>query len=141
VVPSSRSAVIILSNCEEWTSVEDLQASLVSLILPREPGVPRIHGPPAADAAADFLHQLQSGRVQRRQLGDEYSYFLDAPRLRGASARLSPYGRPLKTEVTRRGERGGMEVAQIRFTFQNGTLGALMYRSPDGKIQEFLVRP
>jgi hypothetical protein len=141
VVPSSKSAVVILSNCEEWTSVEELQAALVNLVLAEASHVPRVSGPPAGDAAAAFLRQLQSGQVDRKQLGEEYSFFLDDQRLKGASTRLESYGKPAKVEVDHIGERGGMEVSQIRFTFKNGKLGALMYRSPDGKIQEFLVRP
>ena len=35
-------------------------------------------------------------------------------------------------------ERGGMEVAVIRLTFKSTTLGGLLYRSPDGKIQQLL---
>jgi CubicO group peptidase (beta-lactamase class C family) len=141
VVPATQSAVIILSNCEEWTSVEDLQAALVNLVLTQVSHVPRVAGPGAAKAAADFLRQLQSGKVERSNLGEEYSFFLDGQRLKGAAARLGPFGVPAKVEVDRLAERGGMEVSQISFVFKTGKLGALMYRSPDGKIQEFLVRP
>ena len=33
---------------------------------------------------------------------------------------------------------GGMEVASIRLTFRSATLRGLMYRTPDGKIQQLL---
>jgi D-alanyl-D-alanine carboxypeptidase len=36
-------------------------------------------------------------------------------------------------------ERGGMEVTTTRLTFAAKTLEVLMYRTPDGKIQEFFV--
>ena len=32
-----------------------------------------------------------------------------------------------------------MEVSVVRFTFPKGTLRGLMYRTPDGKIQQFFV--
>jgi hypothetical protein len=32
-----------------------------------------------------------------------------------------------------------MEVSPVRLTFASGTLRTLMYRNPDGKIQQFFV--
>jgi hypothetical protein len=32
-----------------------------------------------------------------------------------------------------------MEVVTVHFTFKTAKLKTLMYRSPDGKIQEFLI--
>ena len=37
------------------------------------------------------------------------------------------------------GERGGMEVSSVRLSFGRSNLDALMYRSPDGKVQEYLL--
>ena len=37
-------------------------------------------------------------------------------------------------------ERGGMEVASIHFKFKTAELGGLLYRTPDGKIQQLLFR-
>jgi hypothetical protein len=45
----------------------------------------------------------------------------------------------VKSELASTSERGGMEVSVTRFTFKDCTLRALMYRTPDGKIQEYLV--
>ena len=33
-----------------------------------------------------------------------------------------------------------MEVASIHFAFKSAALGGLLYRTPDGKIQQFLIR-
>ena len=41
--------------------------------------------------------------------------------------------------VERLSERGGMEVASLRFQFAGSSARALLYRSPDGKVQEFLL--
>jgi len=59
--------------------------------------------------------------------------------VRGASARLKPFGEPTKVEVESTNERGGMEVARVRFAFARGALKGLMYRTPDGKIEQFFV--
>jgi D-alanyl-D-alanine carboxypeptidase len=160
MIPATRSAVIVLVNCEDGTSASKLHATLLSLLLPKPPpssplasltnrpaanlpasppALPAISGPSAIDAAKDFLSRLQAGRIDRGQLGEEFSYYLDSKKIRGASARLKPYGKPAKVELARSGERGGMEVVVVRFTFKSGVLETLMYRSPDGKIQQFFV--
>jgi hypothetical protein len=41
--------------------------------------------------------------------------------------------------VLSRNERGGMEVTTTRLTFKKGALRVLMYRTPDGKIEQFFV--
>jgi hypothetical protein len=104
------------------------------------PHVPKVAGLKAKDAALDFLHQMQAGKVDRDKLGEEFGLFLTDTRLETAAPRLMSLGEPEKVEVTGVSERGGMEVASIRFKFKSSTLGGLLYRTPDGKIQQFLIR-
>jgi D-alanyl-D-alanine carboxypeptidase len=52
---------------------------------------------------------------------------------------LKPFGAPTGVAVRSVGERGGMEVSSVQLTFVSGALDALMYRSPDGKVQEYLL--
>ena len=154
VVPSSRSAAILLSNLENSAIVNPIYARVVRMIVPPQPApvqpaaakpapekpyVPAIKGPPAAEACSLMLLALQAGHVDRSQLSDEFNYFLTDEKIRGASARLKPFGEPTKVEVERVAERGGMEVARVRFVFAKGELKGLMYRMPDGKIEEFFV--
>ena len=68
-----------------------------------------------------------------------YSYYLTDEKVRGAAARLAPYGPPSSVEVDSLAERGGMEVARTRMMCAKGELRGVMYRTPDGKVQEFLV--
>ena len=55
--------------------------------------------------------------------------------------RLKKLRAPLRAEIRSRAERGGMEVADVRLVCKKGTLSALIYRTPDGKIQECLFQP
>ena len=41
--------------------------------------------------------------------------------------------------VVRTDERGGMEVAIVQFKVGSTPAQSLMYRTPDGKIQQFLI--
>ncbi|MCK7477375.1 MAG: hypothetical protein M0C28_07730 [Candidatus Moduliflexus flocculans] len=120
-------------------------------------GLWRAHGSRAAQAggAADghpgdrrsvrrgagrrVLQGPQQGKVDRSGLGEEFSHFLEDGIVPGAAARMKAYGEPLKAEVESIGERGGMEVSTTRLEFASGSLKVLMYRTPDGKIQQHLL--
>ncbi len=86
-----------------------------------------------------MLAAYQAGKVDRALLGEEFSFFLTEAKLRTASLKLQPYGEPEKADLESTNERGGMEVSVVRFTFAKGTLRGLMYRTPDGKVQQFFV--
>ncbi|HVP90143.1 MAG TPA: serine hydrolase domain-containing protein [Terriglobales bacterium] len=138
-VPSTRSAAVLLSNYSGGgpSAIFD---KLVEAVLPAPTvDIPTIAGPPAVEAQKRMLAAYQAGKVDRARLGEEFSYYLTEAKLRTASLKLKPYGEPAKADVESVNERGGMEVSVVRFTFANGTLRGLMYRTPDGKIQQFFV--
>ncbi len=138
-MPSTLSAAVLLSNYSGGgpSAIFD---KLVEAILPAPTvDVPKIAGPPAVEAQKQMLAAYQAGKVNRAVLGEEFSYYLTEAKLRMASLKLKPYGEPAKTDVESVNERGGMEVSVVRFTFASGTLRGLMYRTPDGKIQQFFV--
>jgi CubicO group peptidase (beta-lactamase class C family) len=143
VVPRTKSAVALLTNGEH-ADVGPIQREILQLLLRdearREQNIPKINGPPTKDSAIAMFQQLQASNVDRQQLGDEYSHYLSEEVLRSAAARLKELGDPVSVEVEGTSERGGMEEARIRFTFKSGVIKASMYRSPDGKIQQFLLR-
>lgn len=141
ILPRTKSALVLMSNGEHQDA-GDIDQILVDLLIKAQvaaPDVPKISGPSAKDGAVAFLRQLQAGEVKREELGEEYSHFLTAERLRGAKERLGPLGEASKVDVDPASERGGMEVVIVHFTFKSAKLKGLMYRSPDGKIQEFLI--
>ena len=142
MVPSSRSNVVLLSNFDSYDAVNAVYRQVMNALVPppaESTGVPSIAGPPAPEAARLLFLALQQGHVDRAQLGEEYSYFLTDEKIAAASARLKPWGEPVRVEVESVSERGGMEVARTRLIFANGVLRGLMYRTPDGKVQEFFV--
>jgi CubicO group peptidase (beta-lactamase class C family) len=141
LVPATHSALVILSNCEEWDAVDGLKAVLANLIMPDPPWIPTIARPDAGQAAMDFLRSLQAGRIDRGRLGEEFSRFLGEDKVREASVRLKKLSAPVRAEIQNRAERGGMEVANVLLVCKKGTLSALIYRTPDGTIQECLFQP
>jgi CubicO group peptidase (beta-lactamase class C family) len=139
-VPSTRSAVAVLSNFDSYDAVNAIYSKLMAAILATTaPYIPAISGLPAAEAHKLMLKSFEEGTVDRSLLGDEFNWYLTDEKLQAASLRLKPYGEPTKTDVLSTSERGGMEVSRVRFTFANGVLRGLMYRTPDGKVQQFFV--
>lgn len=142
VVSRSKSAVVLMTNTE-FKDAGDLHEPLFDLLLraqtPAGPDVPAIKGPPAKVAALDLFRELQSGKVSRDFLGEDYNEFLTDDRVNGARERLGPLGEPSKVDVDPASERGGMEVVTVHFTFKDLKLKASMYRTPDGKVQQFLI--
>jgi CubicO group peptidase (beta-lactamase class C family) len=141
-IPRTKSAVVVLANTDH-VSPSTINTTIVNLLLKDlantdGPAVPVIHGAPAKEAALAFLHQMQAGQVDRNNLGDEFNWYLNEDRIRSGGARLQALGEPQKVEVLATAERGGMEVARIRFTFKNAVVVGSLYRKPDGKIQQLL---
>jgi D-alanyl-D-alanine carboxypeptidase len=101
--------------------------------------IPKIAGPSTKEAAAELFRQLQSGTIDRSKLGEEFSHWLSDNRVTSAAPRLKALGEPTKIEVVTTRERGGMEASRIRFTFKDAVVEANMFRSSDGKIQQFLI--
>jgi CubicO group peptidase (beta-lactamase class C family) len=137
VVPSTHSAVIMTCNVEG--GLGSLPSQIFSLLLKEPTNVPAISGPPASETVKKVFAELQKGKINRQQFAEEFNHYLTDQKIAGASRRLKPFGTPLKAEVTSTHERGGMEVSMTRLTFKRGTLQAQMYRTPDGRIEQFFV--
>ncbi len=142
MIPGTKSAVILMTNCDHLDAAA-LNDDLLNRLLKSETGqsspVPKIDGPPAKKVATELLQQLQQGDVNRKNLSEEYNLYLTEKRIASSRERLQDLGEPDNVVVEHLSERGGMEVALIRFTFKNVKMKALLYRLPDGKIQQFLL--
>ena len=142
MLPRTKSAVVLMTNCDHVDAGSlhnELLALLLKSVAGETPQIPKIDGPPAKEMGLKLLHLLQSGEIERDALGEDYNKFLTPERVKAAKERLKALGEPEKVEVESTYERGGMEVALIRFTFKNLKMKALLYRTPNGKIQQFLV--
>jgi CubicO group peptidase (beta-lactamase class C family) len=139
-VPSTRSALIVM--CNQDGGYGAVPGQIFSLLLKEPvPSVPKIAGLAAADMAKKMFTSYQKGRVHRDDLSEEFNLYLTDARITGAAKRLKGYGAVRKVEVLTSNERGGMEVSTARLTFRKSALKTLMYRLPDGKIEQFFVYP
>jgi CubicO group peptidase (beta-lactamase class C family) len=138
MLPRTRSAVVILSNRDDappW----DLVTEIVGLLNAQHRASLKVEGPSTADVAKEVFAALQAGRVERSRFGDDYNFFLTDAKLQAASSRLRALGAPTQVDVESKAERGGMEQATLRFTFGAMKFRAMMFRSVDGKVQQFLI--
>ncbi len=136
-VPSLRASIVLMSNLEG--GLGDLPERLLALLVKVPQSVPSIAGPTVDETVRRVFADLQKGRIDRRQLGLEFNQFLTDAKLRAAARRLKPFGKPRHVDVLARRERGGMEVSTTLLEFKSGSLEVLMYRKPDGTIEQFFV--
>ena len=138
VIPATRSAVVLLSN-SDLSPIGELNQALIAKVMPRSPDVPVIAGLPAVEAARKFLLELEKGTVDRSTLGADFSAFLTADKVAAARRALNAMGTISKLRLAGVRERGEMEVATVQFDVGSTSAVGLMYRSADGKVQEFLI--
>ncbi len=137
MIPSTLSGVIMVANT--GTGLGELPEQLLGLLLKEQPHIPEINGPETAAAVKKLFGELQEDKLDRSRLAEAFNSFLTPEKATAAARRLKPFGTPTKVEVLKVYERGGMEVSVTRLTFKSGRLRTLMYRRPDGIIEQFFV--
>src|SRR5439155_1578652 len=135
VIPSTRSALVVLSN-SDFSPVGALNQALLAKLMPATGDVPAIHGLTALDAAKKFLTELEQGRVDRSTISADFDAYLTPEKIAAAQRSLNGLGPISNIRVSGLRERGGMEVAIVQFNVGSTAAQGLMYRTPDGKLEE-----
>jgi D-alanyl-D-alanine carboxypeptidase len=138
MIPETRSAVVVMANAD-WASgvLDTIQDAVLEKLLPAA-DAPGVAGPPAREAALALLRQIRSGAVDRSLLGAEYNAFLTPQRLSVMTKSLVDAGEIGQVDPGSLSERGGLEVSSLRVMVGTTPIRTLMYRAPDGTIEEFL---
>jgi len=140
MIPRTKSAVILLAN-DENVPLDDLRRALVRLVIKAtDAPPPSVRGPSAKEAARTVFVAMQSGAVDRATLGADFNAYFTPAKAREAAASLTPLGPPKRVEVVSTAERGGMEQTRVRIECDKVTLRAIMFRSSDGLVQQFLIQ-
>lgn len=157
MVPSTGTAVALISNFDASGDASAVFRKVLLPLLPPvppappatdakkdatpriDPGLPKIAGLPSPEEARALFLMLRSGKVDRSVFSEDFNEFLTDAKVKGAAARLAPFGEPTAAALESINERGGMEVTTVRLTFASGSLRALMYRMPDGKVQQYFI--
>ncbi|HEU4997142.1 MAG TPA: serine hydrolase domain-containing protein [Gemmatimonadaceae bacterium] len=136
IIPRTRSALVVLSN-SDFSPTGALNQELLALLLPSV-DVPAVKGLSALDAAKKFLSELEQGTVDRSTISADFDAFLTPEKVTAAQQALKALGPVSRVRIAGLRERGGMEVAIVQFDVGTTSAQGLMYRTPDGKIEEFL---
>jgi D-alanyl-D-alanine carboxypeptidase len=157
MVPSAGTAVALVSNFDASGDASAVFRKVLLPLLPPvppaptateakkdatpriDPGLPKIAGLAAPEEARTLFLMLRSGKVDRSVFSEDFNEFLTDAKVKGAAARLASFGEPTAAALESINERGGMEVTSVRLTFASGSLRALMYRMPDGKVQQYFL--
>ncbi len=137
MVPSTRSCVVMTCNLDG--GLGNLPSQVFDLLTKETSAVPTVKGPPAAEMARKLFRQFRLGRPDRQDLADECNHFLTPKRITETAGRLKAFGEPTAVELLSSSERGGMEVTRVRLKFKVRSLATLMYRRPDGIVEQFFV--
>ncbi|MEP6781731.1 MAG: serine hydrolase domain-containing protein [Gemmatimonadaceae bacterium] len=137
IIPATRSAIVVVANAD-FASTGEITSALVAKLTPHI-DVPKIAGLTALDAAKAFLTSIEQDKIDRTTLGDDFNALLTDKHVADDRASLAAIGKISDVRVTRTVERGGMEVAIVQFKVGATQAQSSMYRSPDGKIQQFLI--
>ena len=137
VIPATRSGIVTLANAD-FAATGDITSALIAKLSPHV-DVPKIAGPTALEAAKAFLTSVEQGKVDRSTLGDDFNALLTDEHLAKDRASLAANGKISEVVVRQTVERGGMEVAIVEYRVGKTLARTAMYRSPDGKIQQFLI--
>jgi hypothetical protein len=136
VVPNRGLALAALANSE--TSLDGVrQAILDALALPA-PDAPDVAGEPAPEVARELLAQLKAGKLDTNKVTPEFAALLTPQRL--AAARKALKGAKI-TGVYPSTERGGLEVTRFDVALGKKRASAMLYRRPDGIVEQFLLWP
>jgi D-alanyl-D-alanine carboxypeptidase len=109
------------------------------LLLPQERrgAVPKIAGPEPLTVATQLFAAFQQGKIDRSLLSEDFDAFLTPEKLERVARSFKELGQPKSVRLLATLERGGMAHNELEFEFEKTSLDADLYRTPDGKVQEF----
>lgn len=137
VIPSTKSAVVMLANTD-FSAIGALNQAIISKLLPQV-DIPLVKGGSALDAARTMLAGLEKGTVDRSTLSVDFNDYLTPAKLSAAKQALNALGPIKNIRVGGSGERGGSEVTTILFDAGSTPARVVMFRTPAGKIEQFLL--
>jgi hypothetical protein len=82
---------------------------------------------------------MQKGTIDRAILADAFFRYMSDARLKASASRLAALGEIESVDVESISERGGAENASLRIKLKTMPVRAVLHRSPDGKVQQFLL--
>jgi CubicO group peptidase (beta-lactamase class C family) len=136
MMPATRSAAVVLANMD-FAATGPITEAIMRALLPA-PAIPDVASATPADAARALIEQFRRGDVDRAVLSPEFATYLTPARLADARVAIDALGPTGQIDLLDQWERGGLAVASLRIQLGQTAVQALLYRRPDGTVEEFL---
>ncbi|HYL27509.1 MAG TPA: hypothetical protein VEW74_06710 [Candidatus Nitrosotalea sp.] len=102
---------------------------------------PAVTDPAVMARAKDWLHQIQTGKVDRSQLTDKMNAELTDATLTSVSAQIGQLGDPTSFTLTKKLAQGSLTIYVYTATFASVTLSEIFVLDQNDKIAGLLLKP
>ena len=137
VFPDDRAAIVVLTNSDANPAAGAISAKIRGIIFAND----REDSTKAEMRAREILEGLQHGTIDRTIFTDNCNFYFSEDVLKDFASSLGPLGAPQEITMTGSGLRGGMKGRVFRVKFANVTALISEYDLPDGKIEQFILKP
>jgi CubicO group peptidase (beta-lactamase class C family) len=137
VFPDDKIAVTVLTNQDASTAASQIGQKVVPLLFPAK----------TADTEAKLararktFEDLQQGRIDRSQFTDSANFYFTDQALKDFASSLGPLGPTQEFTAGSSHLRGGMTYYAYRVKAGGKNLSVSIFEMPDGKYEQYLVRP
>lgn len=135
LLPDDRVAIVVLTNQDA------AEASAIIARGVRERLMQSVADPKEDALVSKLLEELAQGKIDRSLFTANANAYFSEQALRDYSASLSPLGRVEGVKQDTTSLRGGMTYRHYSGKYANKTLTVSIFEMPDGKIEQFLIRP
>lgn len=137
IYPDDHISITVLTN-GEGPAHSQIVRKLQPILLPSaaDPDEARDH-----DRALGIFTGLQQGKLDRSLLTEDANAYFTAQAVADFTASLKPLGKPASFTQSSVSHRGGMTYRVYSAKAGGKTLSVQLYLMPDGKIDQYLVRP
>ena len=137
VFPDDRAAIVVLTNSDANGAAGAISGKIRQIIFAND----REESAKAESRARQILEGLQHGKIDRTIFTDNCNFYFNDDVLKDFASSLGPLGAPRELTMVSSGLRGGMTGRVFRVRFANVTALISEYDLPEGKIEQFLLKP
>jgi D-alanyl-D-alanine carboxypeptidase len=137
VFPDDGMAVVVLTNQDPANAAPDIARQISEFLFAADKATQA----KKKGQAREIYEKLQHGQIDRVLFTDDANSYFTEQALRDFSTSLGPLGPPREFVQTDREERGGMTYRGYKVKYENRTLDLWIRELPDGKIEQYQVKP
>lgn len=136
VLPDSGIAVTALTNLDATNASGLITQAILQLLLPADPPIPADDG-----LVRKVLAGFARGQIDRSLFTDNANSYFSAEAVKEFADSLAPLGELTGLNQSNAGNRGGMIARTYLAQYAKKTLSISIFQMPDGRLEQFLVRP